>query len=249
MRRLEIETGDGVTFSLPLAGPVSRFLALTVDWTVTMASVVFFSWGLGAVPGLSEDTKTALGVLAYFVIGMGYGVALEWFWGGRTLGKRAVGLRVADATGLRLAFSQVLIRNVLRSVDGLPLFYLVGGIAMLSGGKMQRLGDLAAGTVVLRAREAALPGLPGGGGARVNSMRVHRALGARLRQRVEPVAARAALDGLRRRDALEPGARLALFGEMAAGFRGMVEFPEEATMHLTDEQYCWNVVEILYGRG
>ena len=151
-------------------------------------------------------------------------------------------------TGLRLTFAQVLIRNLLRAVDGLPIFYLTGGAVMVSNRRLQRLGDLAAGTIVLRTREAPLPHMPEESGRRVNSLKTYRALGARLRQRVDPALARVALEALKRRDQLEAQSRLALFAEMAAGFRALVEFPEEATEHLTDEQYLWNVVEILYER-
>jgi hypothetical protein len=77
-------------------------------------------------------------------------------------------------------------------------------------------------------------------------MRSYTALAARLRQKVKPEQARIALEALRRRDELESGARLRLFGEMAAGFRELIEFSEDATLYLTDEQYVWNVVEIVF---
>ena len=247
--QIEIQTGDGVTFSLPLAGPVSRFLALAVDWSVVTGGIWVLARGFSFVPRLSEDVRSAVLVIAYFGLSIGYPLALEWLWGGRTLGKRVVGLRVADATGLRLTFPQVLVRNLLRSADALPIFYLVGGIAMISGRRMQRLGDVAAGTIVLRTRETPLPQLPHGSGTRINSMKAYRTLAARLRQKADPACARVALEALRRRDALDAESRLAVFQEIASGFRELVEFPEEATLHLTDEQYLWNVVEILYERS
>lgn len=244
--RIEIQTGDGVSFSLPLAGPVSRFLALVVDWAVITTAIYVISIPVGLIPNFASDFKTAAMVLLYFILNIGYGVVFEWLWNGRTLGKRTVGLRVADANGLRLTFSQVLIRNLLKSLDSIPLFYLVGGIVMVSNRRLQRLGDLAAGTIVLRTREAPAPQLPGGAGTRINSLKSFRTLGARLRQKVSPAMARLLLEALKRRDHLDPQARLALFAEMAGSLRAMVTFPEEATEHLTEEQYLWNVVEILY---
>lgn len=246
--QLEIHTGDGVTFTLPLAGPASRFLALTIDWFIVTMCILFIARGVALAPGISTDVKSALLVLAYFLMNIGYGMSLEWWWGGRTIGKRVVGLRVADANGLRLTFPQVLIRNVLRSADSLPIFYLLGGVVMISNSRMQRLGDLAAGTIVLRTREAPLPQLPSGAGSRMNSLKPYRAIGARLRSQADPALARVALEALKRRDQLEATARLELFAEMAEGFRGLAEFPEEATLYLTDEQYLWNVVEILFDR-
>jgi len=246
---VEIHTPDGVCFSLPLAGPVSRLLALAVDGAVIVAATIAISMAGSALGSIVGNYAVAAVLLLYFVVMTGYGVLLEWFWNGRTLGKRVVGLRVSDAEGLRLTFSQVLIRNLLRAVDSLPVFYLLGGMVCVFNPRMQRLGDLAAGTIVVRTRQLRLPQLPAGAGTRQNSLRGYRALAARLRQKVEPEQARIALDALRRRDALEPAARLRVFGELASGFRALVEFPEEATLYLTDEQYVWNVVEILFERA
>jgi uncharacterized RDD family membrane protein YckC len=247
-RQIEIETGDGVTFTLPLGGPVSRFLALAVDWAIVGTAIYFLSIIFSFIPKVADDAKSGILTVTFFVLSIGYGITLEWRWGGRTLGKRVLGLRVADMTGLRLTFSQVLIRNLLRAVDSLPAFYLVGGTVMIASSRMQRLGDLAAGTIVLSTREVPLPQLPPGTETRVNSLKPYRALAARLRQKADPAATRVALEALKRRDTLDAEARLALFAEIAAGFRTLVEFPEEATLHLTDEQYLWNVVEILYDR-
>ena len=83
---------------------------------------------------------------------IGYGIGCEYFWKGQTLGKWMLGLRVMDMTGLELQFSQVVIRNLLRIFDQLPAWGLVGGVAMLASKHRQRLGDLAAGTVVIRDR-------------------------------------------------------------------------------------------------
>jgi uncharacterized RDD family membrane protein YckC len=246
---IQIHTPEGVMFSLPLAGPVSRLLALTVDGAVTVAAVMAIGTAGSSLAPLLGDFLNASLVLLYFLVMTGYGVALEWFWNGRTLGKRVVGLRVADSRGLRLTFSQVLIRNLLRAVDSLPLFYLVGGTVCVLNSRLQRLGDLAAGTIVVRTRELKLPALPPDPIGRQNSMRPYRALSARLRQKVSPEMARIALDALRRRDDLEPAARLRLFAEIAGSFRNLVEFPEEATLYLTDEQYVWNVAEIVFGNA
>jgi uncharacterized RDD family membrane protein YckC len=246
---VEIHTPEGVTFSLPLAGPVSRLFALVVDGAVVIAATTAVSNAASLLGGWLGEWAAAAVVLLYFAVSMGYGIVCEWFWNGQTLGKRVAGLRVSDAQGLPLTFAQVLIRNLLRAVDSLPVFYLVGGVVCILNARMQRLGDLAAGTIVVRTRELKLPQLPPGTVTRVNSMRAYRALAARLRQKVEPSRARVALEALRRRDGLEPSARLFLFGELAAGFKALVEFPEDATLHLTDEQYVWNVVEILFERA
>src|SRR5206468_9747860 len=87
--------------------------------------------------------------LSYFVVSIGYTITCEWSWRGQTLGKRLLRLRVVDAEGLRLQFNQVVTRNLLRFVDSLPIFYFVGGVVCWFSPKCQRLGDIAANTVVI----------------------------------------------------------------------------------------------------
>src|SRR5260370_8343960 len=137
-------------------------------------------------------------------------MAFEWFWGGQTLGKRVLGLRVMDEQALRLEFSQVAVRNLLRVVDSLPMLYMVGGIASLVSRRSQRLGDLAANTIVVRNPEISQPNLEQLLGGKFNSLLEHRHLAARIRQRTSPRAAAAALATLLRHDHLEPFARLHL---------------------------------------
>ena len=169
-------------------------------------------------------------------------------WNGQTIGKRVVGIRVMDERGLKLRPSQVLVRNLVRLADALPAFYAVGGLACLFNRRCQRLGDLAAGTIVVIARKARAPEVEGVMGGKFNSFRQHPQLEARLRQKVSRDTASTALAALVRSDELEPDARVHLFEGMAAHFRELVPFPEEAAFGLTDEQYVRNVVDTLYRR-
>src|SRR5205814_10664211 len=88
------------------------------------------------------DFATALRIVLFFAISIGYGILCEWYWRGQTVGKRLLGLRVMDRQGLRLQPSQIITRNLLRFADGLPLFYLLGGLTSLVNRKGQRLGDI-----------------------------------------------------------------------------------------------------------
>jgi hypothetical protein len=162
------------------------------------------------------------------------------------VGKRLLRLRVVDIQGLRLQFGQIVIRNLLRFVDALPLFYLVGGVACLVNRRSQRLGDVAANTVVIRVPKLNEPNLDSLLARKFNSLREHPHLAARLHQRVSPAEARVALQALLRRDELDAAARVELFGEIAAHFRTHVEFPPEAIEGITDEQFVRNVVDILF---
>lgn len=243
---LQIRTPEGIRFALHLAGPTSRLLALLVDVSCISVATTTVSGILRLFALISQDIFTALTILASFVISIGYAIGCEWLWQGQTVGKRLLRLRVVDEQGLKLQFSQVLIRNLLRVVDSLPLLYLTGGLACLLSAKCQRLGDLAAGTVVIRTPLIRLPDLEQLGTEKFNSLAEHPALVARLRQKVSREEGAIALRALVRREELEPEARLALFRELAELFRSRVPFPAEAQDGVTDERYVRNVVELLF---
>ena len=144
-----IKTPEGVVFRLFPAGLPSRMLALIVDTlmvTVVISVVnqllmfclisVSFAWVQGAK------------ILVGFCIGMGYWIVLEWLWNGQTVGKKLFRLRVVDSGGLKLILRQLVVRNLLRSIDFLPVFYMVGSICAFIDPKGRRLGDIAAGTMV-----------------------------------------------------------------------------------------------------
>ncbi|HEV2688718.1 MAG TPA: RDD family protein [Bryobacteraceae bacterium] len=243
---LQLKTPEGIVFSLPLAGPVSRFLAWSVDQACILAATNLIREVLRGIGVFTPGLASAAFVIAYFAISIGYGIAMEWYWRGQTLGKRVLGLRVMDEQALRLEFSQIVVRNLLRFADALPAMYLVGGIACTLSRKFQRLGDLAANTIVVRNLETAQPNLEQILGGKFNSLLEHRHLAARLRQRISPPMAAVALEALLRRDEFQPPARLQLFADLAGHFRELVAFPTEAVEQLSDEQYVRNVVEILY---
>jgi uncharacterized RDD family membrane protein YckC len=243
-----LRTPEGIVFSLPLAGPVSRFLAWSIDIACILAAASLLREVLGLFGNIGAGIASATYVVAYFVISIGYGITLEWYWRGQTVGKRVLKLRVMDEQALRLDFAQVVVRNLLRFVDLLPFLYLVGGAACVLSRRFQRLGDLAANTIVVRNPEVAQPNLEHVLGGKFNSLLEYRHLAARLRQRSSPQAAAVALEALLRRDELEPAARLQLFAGLAGHFRALVAFPLEAIEQLSDEQYLRNVVEILYRR-
>jgi len=191
----------------------------------------------------------AFAALLFFFLSIGYSILFEWFWRGQTVGKRVVGLRVVDAQGLRLQFSQIVVRNLLRVADALPVLYLVGGIACLASRRSQRLGDFAANTVVVRIPKVREPNLDQLMAGKFNSLRTYPHLEARLRQRVSPAEASVALQAVVRRDLLDSSARVELLGEIAGHFREKIAFPSEAIEGITDEQYVRNVVDTLYRKG
>jgi uncharacterized RDD family membrane protein YckC len=243
---LIVKTPEGIVFTLILAGPVSRFLAFSID----VACVMILSNIVGAVVGAFRaiyfDAAAAVAILLFFVISIAYGVAFEWYGRGQTIGKRLMGLRVMDAQGLRLQFSQIVIRNLLRVVDSLPAMYLVGGMACFLSPLAQRLGDLAANTIVVRNPKMIEPNLGLITTSKYNSFRDDPYLVARLRQRISPREAGIALQTIMRRDEIEPRARVELFQDIAEHFHQSIRLPEESAQGLTDEQYVRNIVDILF---
>ena len=243
---LQIRTPEGIVFSQTLAGPIARFLAWALDFCCMAAVLMLLRLALWPLAIVSADVVEALNAVLYFGVAIGYSMIFEWFWRGQTPGKRVLRLRVVDAQGLQLHFSQIAFRNLLRVVDGLPMFYLVGGLATIFTRHAQRLGDMVANTVVIRIPKIIEPNLDQLLPDKFNSLRGHPHLAARLRQRVSPEEASIALEAIMRREDFEPAARVRLFSDLAEEFRRHVEFPAEATEGIADEQYVRNVVDVLY---
>ncbi len=239
-------TPENLEFSQNLAGPAIRFVAWMIDMLIISAASSFVGKILTVLSAFSEDFAGAVFTLTYFAISIGYAMAMEWFSGGQTVGKRLLRLRVLDAQGLRLQGYQVVIRNLFRFLDMLPAAYLVGGIACLASSRCQRLGDMAANTIVIRNPDPGRPDLEKVVAGKFNSFLAYRHLGARLRQQVTPAEAAIAFQALLRRDEFGDVERIALFRKLKEHFAAKTPFPAEAGEGLPDEQYVRNVVDILY---
>src|SRR6267378_5031095 len=159
--RLEVETPDHVVLRYDLAGAGNRGFAALLDFLVA-AVIVFTALLLLGVGGALLGVAGALGEASFFLLGgltlivtlvliWAYFILLEWLWNGQTIGKRVFRLRVINEDGSPAQFTAVLIRNLLRLVDFLPAFYGLGVLVIVLSPKSQRLGDLAAGTYVVRA--------------------------------------------------------------------------------------------------
>jgi uncharacterized RDD family membrane protein YckC len=140
-----VATPEGIELTLRLAGPVPRALAWAVDLAIRLA--ILFAVMMGA----SLLGRAGIGVilLAAFFVEWLLPAWFEAAWNGQTPGKRAMGIAVLNDDGTPLRWPGALTRNLLRAVDFLPVFYGVGLVAMLANRDFKRLGDLAAGTVVV----------------------------------------------------------------------------------------------------
>jgi len=243
---LTIRTPEGIVFSQLVGGPVTRFFAWFIDQLCIQVLLMVFGMLISLIEVVSFEFALAFMVIGWFVVGIAYGIFFEWSWRGQTIGKKLFRLRVVDAEGMRLQFNQIVVRNLLRFVDELPLFYFVGGLTCWLNSKCQRLGDIAANTVVIRAPKISEPDLDQLLAGKFNSLRQFPHLVARLRQNVSPAEADIALQAILRRDEFDPVARVELFDDLARHFRAKVEFPQEATDGVADEQYLRNVVDVIY---
>lgn len=150
-----LETPERVDLQVDLAGVGSRVLAFVIDTVLLLAIIL----GLGLVLLLSAPVlgrwALVLWLLGNFVASWFYFALFEARWDGQTPGKRLLGLRVQKIGGYPIGWPEALLRNFLRPlVDLIALALPVGLVVMLFTRRHQRIGDLAAGTVVVRERPA-----------------------------------------------------------------------------------------------
>jgi uncharacterized RDD family membrane protein YckC len=169
---LPIETPENVVLTHQLAGPAWRCAAYLIDfafrWAVMMGAMFVASIAAIALPGLAIGSL----LLLLFLLEWGYYIGFEYFWQGQTPGKRLLGLRVIHENGQPLSWWGATLRNLVRAADTLPLMLVFGEqlgplalvpvygpalICMTLCPKLQRLGDLAARTVVIHERRTKLP--------------------------------------------------------------------------------------------
>jgi uncharacterized RDD family membrane protein YckC len=146
--RLAIATPEGVEVELTLAGVGSRFIAGTTDWLIQILTLT----ALSLVLNEAGDVGAAIYASILFAVLFFYHVLFEILGGGRTPGKRWAGLRVVRSGGRPITFVRSALRNILRVIDILPGFYAVGMATIFITPRNQRIGDLAAGTLVVRDR-------------------------------------------------------------------------------------------------
>ena len=158
---LDIQTPENVAFGYQIAGIGSRFLASLLDTLVVgllqIVILIVLTLIIRLFDGSAFSGQIAAWVYAIFglvaaIFYWGYYVFFEMLWNGQTPGKRWVGLRVIRSDGTPITLSEALIRNLARLVDFLPAAYGIGIVTMFIDKQSRRLGDLAAGTLVVQDR-------------------------------------------------------------------------------------------------
>lgn len=154
---LDIQTPENVAFGYQVAGLGSRFIACLLDTIITVLLQVVVVVVAGLILNLLDSFSDDLSPWVIAIFGLilsvfywGYYIFFEMLWNGQSPGKRWVGLRVIRADGTPITLSESLIRNLARLVDFLPFGYGVGIITMFIDKQSRRLGDLAAGTLVVQ---------------------------------------------------------------------------------------------------
>jgi uncharacterized RDD family membrane protein YckC len=219
-----IATPEGVQLELPLAGLGSRFLAIMLDLLLVGVVALIVLLAAAALAGeVGAAIAAALFILAFYI---GYQVVFEVAGGGRTLGKRAAGVRVVLDGGAAIGLRASLIRNCFRLLEGLPLFYVPAIVCVLASRSNQRIGDHAAGTLVVRDVKDTRP-------AYAPTHIAPSATAAWDVAGIDEADAAAVRIFLDRRWGFEPGPRAALAAELAAKLRPQVPgarpgLPDEA---------------------
>jgi len=221
--QLVFETPERVSLSLDVAGVGSRAMAFLADALLLFLAWVtaLLAWSLRgdlvrAIQGLSWLGQLAATAL-FFLTGWSYDVLFEVLGGGRTPGKRLLGLRVVRTDGAPVGLLESLARNLLRAIE-VPLLYAPGVVAVAATSRHQRLGDLVAGTLVVRERVYDLsrygpPEVPGGGGR-------FRIPGGAAARTLSPADFERLADFLRRRRDLFPEPRRRIAERAAAALSG-----------------------------
>jgi uncharacterized RDD family membrane protein YckC len=167
---LIIETPERVPLQFALASIGNRFLACAFDHFIQFFTIFLLLWILAAATATNSLDQVsealprwavAILIIAFFLVITGYFVFFEWLWHGQTPGKRLLKLRVIREDGRPISFWEASARNLLRIFDMMPAigvpFYSVGLISVFISSRDQRVGDLFAGTVVVRERQDEAP--------------------------------------------------------------------------------------------
>lgn len=169
-RTLTVRTPESIAFAYELAGLGSRFLAVLADLAIQCIVLALVLWGIVALGShaprtplpLAEErwaqsAAIALIIFIVFAIFFAYFIVFEAAWNGQTPGKRLVGIRVVRDGGYPVDFMGSLIRNLIRTVEFGLGFYALSAVVMLFSAENKRLGDYAAGTIVVRDARLAKP--------------------------------------------------------------------------------------------
>ena len=151
--RYRVEIPGGIHLEAQVVGPVARAFALAIDYLIK--ALLMSAMSIAAIPLGFDGMGGGIFLIMLFVIEWFYPVLFEVFMRGQTPGKKVLGIAVVNDDLSPVTLGPSLVRNLLRSIDFLPLMYLAGLVTMLTNQRFQRLGDMAAGTLVVSISKSA----------------------------------------------------------------------------------------------
>jgi uncharacterized RDD family membrane protein YckC len=255
-----VETPEIVAVAYDVAGVGSRCLAAVVDTLLILimqaaiGAVLFIGGAQLGLDNAGSSVVTAIYAIAAFAILWGYYLLFELIWNGQSPGKRLIGLRVVREGGRPITFAASAVRNLIRLVDFLPLFYGLGTVMMFADRRSRRLGDLAAGTLVVReGAPVTLASLTSASVPVVVPPRQPDAPPTPLLpnlQHLTPADYELVQDFLRRRDQLAPARRTELSARISTALRTRLNLedlsgnPERFLEHVVREYRVWREAEV-----
>jgi uncharacterized RDD family membrane protein YckC len=250
--RITVSTPEGVDLDLVVAGLGSRFMSSLVD-SALQAALILPLLALAQVGVAGVAAASVGGLLVVF----GYPMACDALLDGRTVGRRVTGLRLVTEDGGRVGVLAAAVRNIVRLVDILPGAYSIGALAVIVSSRNQRVGDMAAGTLVVRAapvRRSKGPVVPGadratvatGPGVAPQVAALPEGAGAWDLTRVTAEDVRVVRSFLARRHGLDPAARARVASELARRLRPAVVGPDPG---LPDEPLLEQLLAAKTARG
>ncbi len=240
MRHHVVRTPEGVEFRYALAGPAERMCAYLMD--LLCMGILFV--GVLIAAARTGPAAPFLSYLGIFLVQWGYFLFFEWRWDGATPGKRWLGLKVLQTEGSRCGMERLVLRNFLRVLDSQPFPYGIGALSMLLNRRGGRIGDLAAGTVVVRIPRAPAPEAAAEVSRRFNSLKEDVQARQRIRVGLSPEEGSLVVSLALRRDLLEAAPRLRLFADTADYLRKRLKLSQRHE-GLPDESLVLNVAAVV----
>jgi uncharacterized RDD family membrane protein YckC len=245
-------TPESVEFVYELGGLGSRMAAAFVDHLLILAGIIVL-WVITLVSAMSTlGLSVVIGLVGSFALYFGYFTMLEWKWNGQTPGKRLFDLRAIDDRGMNIDLFQSAIRNLFRLVDMMPFlftadyfsigFYAIGGLTALFNPRQKRVGDWAAGTLVVRTRKRVMPSAILAPNEKYNSLQEDPALRSRIRAGLSLEERELLLQLCLRRNELEFEARRALFAEAAEHLEAKLGVRRQEFM--SEEKFVQNIAAV-----
>ena len=240
MTELTITTPEHVEIRLEPAGAGSRFLALLIDFTI-VAGITGTIQRISILM-LPSAIGTAIAITVGFLLTWGWHVWFEVKAQGRTPGKRALSLRVVDARGLPLSVHQALVRNIVRVIDFAPAFYGVAAISSMVDPLRRRLGDIVAGTLVIREPKTIAYRGELAAERPFNTLRTPRVMRL-IRHRIGLEEREMLLAICVRAEKMSPVARYDLMEEVAAAYRERLDVDDEG---VSGENFVRDLTSVLF---